>query len=68
MSDEKLVKMGQQLAHQCSWDGLDILTVAAVALTDANFHEESELLKDIIKALEVSDVSLKYELVTHVEM
>ena len=42
---EELEQLGREVSHKCSWDGCDIMTVAIEALTDANFHTESEILE-----------------------
>jgi hypothetical protein len=43
---------GLKLASSQGWDGFAILEICKAALTDANFHRESEILGEMIKALD----------------
>jgi hypothetical protein len=52
---EQLQAEGEKLAKKHGWEGLAILKVCEAALTDANFHHESEIIDQMIKALENGD-------------
>jgi hypothetical protein len=44
-------QLGTQLASKLRWDGTAILRVAEAALTDANFHTEAVIIRDLISKL-----------------
>ena len=41
--------LGVMIAVHFGWNGLDILKTASAALEDANFHDECELVEQMIK-------------------
>ena len=63
-----LERMGEDIAHTCEWNGLEILRVAIAALTDANFHDESKILEQMLSAIESGKNDTKYDLVISEEL
>lgn len=53
-TNEELEEIGNALSKELEWDGVEILRVAAVALADANFHSEAEVIEAMIEAIEAS--------------
>ena len=47
MTQEKLEKLGWQVAQRCRWLGDDILTVFKSALEDANYHSFNKLVSEL---------------------
>lgn len=43
---------GRELAKKHHWNGNEILAVCQAALTDANFHDEAEIVGQLLKALD----------------
>lgn len=54
-TNEQLQAEGENLAKKHQWDGLAILQVCEAALTDSNFHHESEIIALMIEALDKHD-------------
>lgn len=51
MNDQEIGQLGAKWAAECDWDGVDILTLAQEALTQANFHSEAAVIEQMIAAL-----------------
>ena len=47
LNQEKLEKLGWQVASRCRWSGDDILTVFKSALEDANYHSFNKLVSEL---------------------
>ena len=45
-------KLASELAKRADYDGLDILEVCKLALTDVNFHPEAKVIQKIISNVE----------------
>ena len=61
-TQKDLERLGTDLSQACEWNGLEILQASISALTDANFHRESEILEQMLNALSNSDNDLRYVL------
>lgn len=62
MNDSELERLGISIAQKCGWNGDKILKVCKAALTDANFHSESEIVEQMLEAVESSDDTPEYKL------
>ena len=51
ITHNQIEKIGSALSAECSWVGEYILEAAIVALQDANFHREAEVLDQLVEAL-----------------
>ena len=47
-----LQKMALDLAKKTDYDGLEILEIAMLALTDVNYHPEAKVIRDMILKIE----------------
>lgn len=53
---------GRELSRWAAYDGIVILQSTINALTDANFHQEADLLIKVVEAIEeMGDVTYKLE-------
>ncbi len=48
----ELQRLGIEISHRLKWAGDDILKVLYSALEDANFHNENEIVRAMIDALD----------------
>jgi|TARA_B100000902_G_C27319613_1_gene923531 hypothetical protein len=49
---ERLEKIASDLAKKADYDGLEILEISMLALTDVNFHPEAKVIRDLILKIE----------------
>lgn len=57
-----IISKALELSEWAGWNGVGILQVAIEALTDANFHQEAEILNKMVEAIEeMGDVTYKLE-------
>ena len=49
LQQRKIDGLGCAIAHYAGWDGLQIMKIFAAALEDANFHGESEKVREWLR-------------------
>lgn len=62
MTEQEIFNLGRDLAEQTRWTGSTILEICAEALTEANFHHESEIVKQMAQAIEEMDDNPQFKL------
>jgi hypothetical protein len=62
MTDEQLEALGNKLAADCSFSGDWILKAFAAALTQANYHNEAEVVEQMLAAVDATDNTPEYRL------
>jgi len=52
MNQKELEKTALDLAEKTDYDGVEILEIAMLALTDVNYHPEARLIRNMILKIE----------------
>ena len=52
MNQKELEKTALDLAEKTDYDGVEILEIAMLALTDVNYHAEARLIRNMILKIE----------------